>query len=379
MNDLQGFAYRLLERHGAIVEAESELLHVLAPDSLRAQMQWPEMISLAFGSEAPSGSIPVGFEGDWLRRFGDLLGEAGRWRRVCFPAAVPSPPSAERLLDKGLVLPNAVARVEHQQEVWTRCLILVFRYSAVADEKREGLVSTAINLASGASLDGCQAPLRAAAANAEPAAASPQAAETLGRVENFVPRLRALVGHRVQGELDPFLRGVRRRMERDRQRIHAYHSGLQAEASRRLAAMAGSGENGKAEREGRREQWRLDTIEREYRSKIEDLRRNYAVRVRVEWVQGLEILAPVHRIEVMIHRRKGQRRIAMDWFPQVRALEPPPCDWGLGLGRERWVCDERLHLTDAGGQEPCPECDKSWCRACSPVQCPRCQRMKIKI
>ena len=96
------------------------------------------------------------------------------------------------------------------------------------------------------------------------------------------------------------------------------------------------------------------------------------MRLRVDWVQGMEIFAPVERLRILIWRRKGERRIQMDWHPAARMLEPPPCDWGLGLTRRRLVCDEKLHLTEPEGQDPCPACAKAWCRACHAVRCPRC-------
>jgi hypothetical protein len=57
-------------------------------------------------------------------------------------------------------------------------------------------------------------------------------------------------------------------------------------------------------------------------------------------------------------------------------MEPPLCEWGLGLERVRLVCDDHLHLTDLGGQAPCPSCGKAWCRACYGAACPRCKRTK---
>jgi hypothetical protein len=81
---------------------------------------------------------------------------------------------------------------------------------------------------------------------------------------------------------------------------------------------------------------------------------------------------PVQRFEVVIRRRKAERLIHLDWYPLVRMMEPPPCDWGIGLDRQRLVCDEKLHLTDAAGQVPCSSCGKPYCRACHRTACPRC-------
>jgi hypothetical protein len=64
----------------------------------------------------------------------------------------------------------------------------------------------------------------------------------------------------------------------------------------------------------------------------------------------LTLFLPVQRFRVLIKRRKGERIVCIDRHPAIRMVEPPPCDWGLGLERARLVCDEQLHLTDASGQ-----------------------------
>jgi hypothetical protein len=117
---------------------------------------------------------------------------------------------------------------------------------------------------------------------------------------------------------------------------------------------------------------RVAAIEREYRAKLDDLRRNYALRVTVEWVQALDLYVPVQRFDVLIKRRKGERLIPIDWHPLVRSLEPPPCEAGLGSERTRFVCDDNLHLVATAGLAPCPSCAKPFCRACHPSACPRC-------
>jgi hypothetical protein len=189
--------------------------------------------------------------------------------------------------------------------------------------------------------------------------------------EHLLTALAPLQKKHRRRELEPFLRSMRRRLDRDRVRIHEYHQDLRLNALKRLAALAGA-VNEKAEAERRRETQRVAAIEREYAAKIEDLRHNYALRVTVDWIQALEVFVPVHRYEVLIKRRKGERLVRLDWHAAVRLPELPVCEFGLGLDRTRLVCDERLHLTDASGQAPCPSCGKVWCRACAPGKCPRC-------
>ena len=117
---------------------------------------------------------------------------------------------------------------------------------------------------------------------------------------------------------------------------------------------------------------RIAAIEREYGAKLDDLRHNYALTVKVEWVQSLAVIAPVYRHNLLIKRRKGERTLAVDWHIAARRMEPAPCDWGESDGRTRIVCDEGLHLTPAEAQSPCQGCGRAFCRACHPGNCPRC-------
>ena len=102
-------------------------------------------------------------------------------------------------------------------------------------------------------------------------------------------RVKRLVEHHVRLDLEPFLNTMRRRLDRDRGRIHAYHDDLHRTAQMKLAALASaSGE--KAEADQKRETLRIAAIEREYGAKLDHLRHNCDLRVTVDWVQGLALL-----------------------------------------------------------------------------------------
>jgi hypothetical protein len=378
MGELRDFVAELLERRGAAVETlQADGLEVLAPQALREALGWPELAQLSFGAQRPAQAIPIGLEGDWLDRFGALLGDKGRWaeRQLTLTGAPEAPGDPERVLERALDLPNAVWRFQGMTATFTRCLMLAFRYSALSDEKREGLLWIGFNLATGAVVDEVMARLRPLLAR-EPPWQAPDPAARLAAGPGWErpvleARVRALLDHRIRLELEPFLHATRRRLERDRNRVHAYHDDLRDASIKRLAALAGAqGEKAQADR--RREQLRVAAIEREYQAKLDDLRHHYAMRVVVEWVQALELYLPVQRFDVLIRRRKGERLIRLDWHPLARLVEPLPCDWGLGLERTRLVCDEKLHLTQPAGQAPCPSCARPWCRACYRARCPRC-------
>jgi len=378
MGELRDFVAEVLERRGAAVEAvEPDGLEVLAPKPVRDSMGWPELALLGFGAQRPANAIPIGLEGDWLDRFGTLLGDHGRWseRQLTPPGRAVAPGDPQRMLDHALDLPNAVWRFHGMTATVTRCLMLAFHYTALSDEKREGLIWLGFNLGTGAIIDDIATRLRRLLAQeTDWQAPEPDARAAAGpgwSGEVLAARLRPLLDLRVRQELEPFLRAMRRRLERDRNRVHGYHDDLRRSSLNRLAALAGAAGE-KAESDRRRETMRVAAIEREYGAKLDDLRRNYALRVTVEWMQALELYVPVQRFDVLIRRRKGERLIRLDWHPLVRLIEPPPCEAGLGLDRVRFVCDDKLHLTVPAGQAPCPSCGKAFCRACHPAACPRC-------
>jgi hypothetical protein len=378
MGALRDFVSEVLEMEGSAVEAvEPDGLEVLAPGPLRTAMGWPELVRLGFGAELPAGATAVGFEGDWIDRFGALLGDRGRWaeRQFVLPGPPPRIHDPARLLDHAIEFPNAVWRLQEVSSAWTRCVLLAFRYTAVSDEKREGLVWLAFNQGTGAVIDAFAPRLRSLlAADAEWQVPDPEVRQAAGPAWDasvLDGRVKPLIKHSVRNEVEPFLRTMRRRLDRDRNRIHQYHSDLHLSAQKKLAALAGSASE-KAENDRKREMLRVAAIEREYAAKLGDLRHNYALRVSVEWVQGLELFVPVQRFQVLVKRRKGEKLMRLDWHPAVRLMEPPPSDWGLGIGRSRLVCDDQLHITDPAGQSPCPSCGRAWCRACHPTACPRC-------
>lgn len=379
MGALRDFVADMLEGEGAAIESiEPDGLEVLAPEHLRAAMGWPEFARLGFAATLPPGAIPIGLEGDWLDRFGALLGERGRVAERQLVVADTPPSDPQRLLDRALDLPNAVWRLHAANPTWTRCLLLAFRYTAISDEKRDGLIWLGFNQGTGAVLDGdflrrLRMHLASVVDWQMPEPDSRRAAGVAWDAATVTARIERLVEHHVRLDLKPFLNAMHRRLDRDRRRVYAYHDDLRRTAQLKLAALASaSGE--KAEADRKREMLRIAAIEREYAAKLNDLRHNYDLRVTVTWMQGLTLFAPVYRYDVLIKRRKRERAMSIDWHPAIRMVEPPPSDWGLGVGRARLVCDDHVHLTDLSGQAPCPSCGKAWCRACHSVACPRCMR-----
>lgn len=370
---MQRFAAALLRHQGALVEAiRPEGLEVLSPPPVQRALQVGELSRFGFGTRLPPQAQRVGLEGDWLDRFNQLLGPQGRWTRRVLTAPSKAPGDPERLLEHELLLDNATFRLLDVVPAWTRYLVLDFRASAVSDEKRDFMLRLGVNLATGALPDAVLTALSPALDAPEPGEG---AAEPMTPDDAELPamwdraRVLGLLARALQPRLDaalgPFATGLRRRLGRDQGRLHGYYNDLYQQAMRRAQAFP------EDDPRRHREQQRTDVIGREYGAKIEDLARQYATRVTVEWVQTLELVMPVHRFAVQIRRRKVDRTIFLDWNPTARKLETPMCDFSASTERPRLVCDDALHLVVPAALAPCARCGRAFCRACQPC-CPKC-------
>jgi hypothetical protein len=362
---MQRFVAALLEQSGALVDhLDRDGLEVMLPPPLQQALGLGEISRLGFGATLPEGAKRVGIENEWLGRFDRVMGERGRWSRRVLAQAGRKAPDAERLLDQELGLENATFRLLDVAPAWTRYLVLEFRFTALSDEKREGTQRLAINLATGAMPDRLAPWLDEADDDADvPVEAALPAVWERDRI---VERVQRALPWRVEATLQPFVKALHRRLARDQDRLHTYYNDLHREALQRAAPPASDATG------AQRAASRAASIARDYRSKLDDLTRKYALRTTVAWVQTLEVVVPVHRLTVQIRRRKAERVMAMDVNSITRRLEAPPCEATWSVERPRLVCDAALHLVTPAGLAPCAACGRPYCRACHPRHCPKC-------
>ncbi|HEY3848650.1 MAG TPA: hypothetical protein VGL95_16210 [Acetobacteraceae bacterium] len=368
---MQRFVAELLAAEGALVEPiEPEGLEAVVPPSLQRALGVQELCRLGFGTTLPDGAVRVGIESDWLERCGRTMGDRGRWNRCVLDASSAGLGDPEAVLAHELALDNATFRLVAARPAWTRYLVFDLRYTAISDEKRDGVLRCALNVATGALPDTVLERVTPWLDDAGAGAQLPDDAVLPPDLEQSraLDVLRRAVAPRLAVALAPFERGLRRRLARDQDRLHAYHNDLHREAMRR-AASATEGDPAH-----QREQLRIAAIAREYRAKLDDLGHKYALRVTLEWIRTLELVMPVVRLEVLVRRRKAERVIWLDWNRLARRLEPPPCEDSFAPERPRLACDDALHLVSANGLAACPGCGKPYCRVCHRNGCPKCGR-----
>ena len=366
---LQTFTEQLLAHEGALAEVSAPgVMEVLLPRHVQKLLGLKEIARLSFGAETPAKTVRVGLEGDWLERCAKLLGARGRHTRLTLHTAAPSLADPERALQHALSLDNAIYRFVKTEAAWTRYLLLSLRYTAVSDEKREGLITLCLNLQNGSVTDELVAPLLQALSDDD--AMSEDSRPSGGALPEDWPaaRMRQMLNHaapaRVRETLARFTTGMERRLKRDLARLHDYYSGLRAEAWQRL-------QRGRSDTA--REQLRLDTAAREYEAKISDVRQKYALSINLEWAQTLDVAVRVQRVQLLIKRRKAERKLALDWNPLARRLDAAPDEWAYTSSGSRVVCDAASHLVSLAGHAACEFCGKEYCRVCHATRCPKCR------
>ena len=161
-------------------------------------------------------------------------------------------------------------------------------------------------------------------------------------------------------------------MAKDLDRLLAYHADLHREAAARREEKRRKGDD---DARLRREELRMESIEREYQAKVADLRREYAMSAEIRLVQVLRATLPVQRVRLTILRRKGVRPYHLDWNALSGRMDELPCEGCGAAVPVHSICDEQLHIVCADCLSACPACGREFCRACR-GDCPRCGSLR---
>lgn len=149
-------------------------------------------------------------------------------------------------------------------------------------------------------------------------------------------------------------------MLRDMRRVGEYYDTLHGEIERK---------RGRGREAPELLQEKVDAVEGERRRREQDLRRRYAVTLRVDPVAVLALRVSGLRLHAKLQRRKAERPAVLGWNPVARQLDAWLCATCGGEAGLPALCD-RLHLLCAACPPECPDCRRDSCPACRPGPCP---------
>ena len=333
--ELLSFASQILEQNDGAVEQHSDHLIALLPDKLCRRLQLPEEVRigehgtpLLYGSPLLDGLVQL-VTGEVPIVYGELKVEY--LKKAGF----------EQLLDQQLSFGKVRSRLLKFEETRSTYMVLVCRYLAMSDERKEGLIQVALHEDNGAVISGLAGHWQ----NFHP--------KFFSRTEvppHFPTHIEATICAAMKSarsdtkaELSDFFNSIRRHLNRDVKNTREYYQALQRE-------MEASLENPKLSKEQRNQRKeKINDLPAEMDRKIADLEQKYQVKINITACAALRFLIPVVRLTIEIKYRKLVREIRVNYNPISRSLDPLVCErcgvttWSVNpveKGEEiRLVCD----------------------------------------
>jgi hypothetical protein len=310
--EVLAFSAEVIEKCGGIVERRDEQLHALLSTQLAGELD--------MGEEAQLGGPenPLLYGSPLLDR---LIGLVTRSIPLAYgQITVPYLKKAgfDQVIGRDVVFADGQVRIVGRAETRSTYMVLMCCYTALSDERREGLVHVAVQEPGGVLVPGMVDLWREArpeyfrgdgvpphfSANAETAvAAGLRGAETL-----------------LREELGDFLASMRRRLRRDIRNTREYYEALRAEMEASL-----SHPNLTDSQRGDR-MLKIRDLPREMERKIQDLEQKYQVRVTISACAAVRLLVDVVQVMVDLRYRKASRSLSLVWNPVTRSLDPLLCD-----------------------------------------------------
>ncbi len=357
----------ILAFQGAVLEKTAdECLEFLSPPSLSTLLGIPEHGKISFAIQPIcSEAISAGYDSDLFRAMANVFSGKGRLATAVYPAPSLNMEKISGSVAEKIVLTNATFRPHKVERQAFHYLLGLFRYTALSDEKREGLISL---LVSELNLSAC--------------APGERFMEIMGGLQETVSGQEIKLGiakvfqaacsaipSTVAEELDPFIKSLDKRLNRDIKRVFEYYETIKIETQKAMEKRVRSGEQS-----AEKQREKADAIETEKRWKIQDLISKYALNIRIEPVAAIAIAtqSPVYWVE--IKRRLSSRPFPVTYNPLLRKWDPLPCESCFYPRGGYSICDDQLHIVCSACFKKCPQCGKPFCSACHKHGCPRCSK-----
>jgi hypothetical protein len=358
MDRLLEFAGKLIEEsEGAVEWTESrDCFQALLPEDVRDRLGLPESfvtLSEGTGVSEETDHHCIGFGTELLERAVSTAIELGPTASIRMPF-VSSRKQSDPDLARHFSFPNATFRFKGNHESWLDYWLWTFVVSADADERHEEVHHVCVS-SSGACCHELPALILHQAFDWD--RLQVEASEFPQKKLNalfMVACDRAL--RQLDEGLSGFKEAVQRHYDRDIRRIETYFRDLRHEMEEEIQHRQLDG----AALEIRKEKMRRLSDEKS--AKLRALQDKYRLRLKIRPITLLLARLPVRRFELLVMRRKEQKRISVLYNLLSRRFDPVPCD---ACGEDTYslgFCDEALHVLCASclaqftAQKKCPRC-----------------------
>src|SRR3989304_5721365 len=367
----------ILTYKGAVVEqTDNGVLDIIFTTDLSETLNIPEYARLYFSHEAQSDDgIYASYDSDVFSSMAKLFSVKGRFSEAKFEASFqPKMEKLTKTISEKIAFSNATFRIERTEQKNIPYLLVYFKYTALSDEKHEGVMPVLIN-----GLNLSVSPFENYVDELIPMLK--ETGHVSGSDTNRSEMIKVFkaaysAGTRiVEKRLKDFVRSLERRLNRDTRRVYEYYETLKKETELAIWKKARTHTEDKTIKDDAIERLRTkhDAIESERNWKIQDLISRYALSIQIEPVSAICIEAPSSLFLINIRRRLASRQFPVTYNPLTRHLDPLPCESCFHPKGAFYICDDRLHIVCAGCFRTCPDCSKHYCNACYGA-CPKCRK-----
>jgi hypothetical protein len=314
MNDeLVDFFTSLLKYKSAIIEPAGDgVVQILVPPDVAASLGVNELFLAAFEPEKSEKALLVAYGTPVVDALRSIIEKEGRFIAVSLPDLYVKSGNIDREISRVFTFPRGRLHYLDSRPMTVSCLIFNFRYSALSDERFEGVKSVAVSESSLAVIDGMleklvsELPYTVTAESAdEPAPYNQQ--QCYGKACRFLQRA-------VEIELSDFRKSMRHRLSRDIHRLHDYYEGMLKELNTRKKKFSNLTEEAKTAQK--------EAVHMEFNAKCRELVEKYSIKVTSRLFSVCRVFMPasVSRVEL----RTGAQTVNLTFFWNALAKEFEP-------------------------------------------------------
>lgn len=361
LDRLQSFLKGLFELNNAIVEnPKDDVLEVLLPPALYKNTPFNEYERFYFnGDLREDGGKFISYHTDIFDSFSSMLGSRGYISIGELPVTYLKNTGFEEAIENRLVFTNGIFRFQKGEEKKISYLFINFSYTAVSEDKKEGIVQQAVNEYTMASID-WPCPV----SKIETGRPSEKSIMPLS-IKGPFQRASITVQNKVSGLLVEFEKKLNHHLNRDILRLNDYYGTIESEIRKKIKKKNLTG------KEKEKELSRIEATRSELKRKIRDQKDRYKMRVELQPINILRVVTPVMVLSLTLHRKKQPRKVDFVWNPFLKQIEPLSCESCFAPTTVFSFCDDKVHMI-CKNCESCHYCGKFNCKVCSPDKCRKC-------
>ena len=345
--ELEEFACRFLENHGAVLERNEQGFEALLPENLSEIFGTSEHININTGSDPESeGVYSINYGSSLLEKMVDAVCGDVPFLTCQLQFDYLKREGFDSLIRKQFFFSKSVGKTVSRAKINTAYIFLTCRFTAQSDEQKQGLVSLVFNLETGAYIPHMAELFSAAGKNFIPLQKPIWKDRQLERVMKCIKEQSKGI---LMDELNSFHETMTRRFRRDAANLEEYYHALEKEMEKNLERHSLSEELVKERRE------KIGLLPDELERKRDDLFKKYSIKVNVEPCAVMLINTPAVIVLYNIFIRRTRKNVSLIYNPVTKALDPLVCQ-GCGKSITNIYFCNHLHLLCSMCSEKCPLC-----------------------